>query len=124
MATLTASSAMRQALKKAVIPAPRHAVHKSPIGAAKATLLGFQMEASVAQKATPAPEMHPSPIVDEDPAIMAYRRARADRRNALFLKLRQLSPALFARKEAPAPMMVGIFDAIVSGRSTRFGRNT
>ena len=81
-------------------PSAQHAVHKLP-----GKLPIAQPKPAPAQKAT---------AVEEDPAILAYHRARTDRRNALFLKLRQLSPALFARKEAPAPMMVGIFDAIVA----------
>ena len=50
---------------------------------------------------------------DEDPAILAERRARSrERRNALFMKLRQLSPALFAAKK-PVPPKVGIAEQII-----------
>ena len=98
MPTLTATSAMRQALTKAAIPAPRHAVHKSPIGP------------PIAQKATPAPEMHPPAIIEERPATRDP--AGVERRNALFMKLRQLSPVLFAAKK-PVPLAIGIFEAIV-----------
>ena len=109
MATLTASSAMRRALEKAAPPAPRHAADKSskkpetwifPAGAIKPPAL--------TQKATPAPAP-----VDDDPAILAYHRARTERCSALFLKLRQLAPSLFATNKPP-PMAIGIYDAIVA----------
>jgi hypothetical protein len=77
MPTLTATSAMRQALTKAAIPAPRHAVHKSPIGAPR----DKSPPERVAQKATVIEER----AATRDPAGV-------ERRNALVLRLRALYP--------------------------------
>ena len=65
-----------------------------------------------ADKSAKKPPIVRRPQVGEDPAALAERRARLARRNALFLKLRAISPALFAAIPAP-PMAIGIYDVLV-----------
>jgi ProP effector len=97
MPTLTASVAMRQALQKVAIRATRHAVHKSGV-------FGF----------APSNEAAKSDAVESvDSEILAERRARTERINALVMKLRRLSPTLFAGS-LPVPMALGIDTVIVA----------
>jgi ProQ/FINO family len=103
--TLTASPAMKARIEKVAPPPPRpsaqHAVHKPP------------GKSAIAQKATPAPEMHPPAVVEERPATRDP--AGVERRNALFMKLRQLSPALFASTAyVPPPLAIGIHAQIIA----------
>ena len=100
MPTLTANAVMRARLVKVAPANPhlaaRHGVHKS----------------------APAPsnEVAKSDTVEPlDPAIAASRRARTEARNALMMRLRQLSPALFAPESyIPLPLAVGIRDQVVA----------
>lgn len=121
MATLTASSAMRRALEKAAIPAPRHAADKSskkpetwifPAGASVSAASNEAARFNTAKPQPPAPAQKTTVDEPPDPEYEAYRRARIESRNALFMKLRQLSPALFAEKK-PVPLAIGIDLAII-----------
>jgi hypothetical protein len=93
--TLTASPAMKARIEK-VAPPPKpsaqHAVHKLP------------EKPPVAQKATVVEER----AATRDPAGV-------ERRNALFMKLRLLSPALFASTAyVPPPLAIGIHAQIIA----------
>lgn len=79
MPTLTASPVMKARVEKAAIPAAQHALHKSSapwiFPAAAASNEGAKSDIA-------------RPVVEEDPAILAERRGRIERHNALFMKLR------------------------------------
>ena len=105
--TLTASPAMKARIEKASAPPPKppaqHAVHKSPKTPAVA-----QPKPVPAQKATVVV------VVEEDPAVISERRARLERRSALVLRLRAVSPTLFAPDTyIPVPLAVGIHEQII-----------
>jgi hypothetical protein len=98
--TLTASPAMKARIEKVAPPPPKpsaqHAVHK-PL--------------------EKPPITQPKPVPTQKATVIEERAATRDpagleRRNALFMKLRQLSPALFAAKK-PVLMAVGTYDVIV-----------
>lgn len=100
--TLKASPAMLARLGK---PLAQHVVDKPPD---KPPLVQPKPAApKLASASNEAAKINTPP----DPA--AARRARRERRNALFLKLsREIAPALFATRPPP-PMAIGIHAAIV-----------
>ena len=98
--TLTASPAMKARIEK-VAPPPKpsaqHAVHKPP------------EKPPIAQpKPVPAQKATEERAATRDPAGV-------ERRNALFMKLRLLSPALFASTAyVPPPLAIGIHAQIIA----------
>jgi hypothetical protein len=101
MPTLMANDAMRSRLVKVAKPLPRpaaqHAVHKSPKPPAVA-----QQKPVIVQ---PAP-------VEDDPELKARRREQLERKSALWQRLCEISPALFATHQSP-PMAVGTYHALI-----------
>ena len=100
--TLKASPAMVARLGKA---AAQHAADKP----AEPPPLAQQKPALAQPKPTSNEVAKINPPLD--PEAAALRRARRERQNALFLKLREISPALFVAK--PPPLAIGINAAIV-----------
>jgi hypothetical protein len=98
MPTLTASPAMKARLTKTAPPLPRPAT---------------QLTKLPAPPKPARPAVMPPAAVEEDPEAETRRRARYQRQNALFLRLRELSPALFATTPPP-PMAIGVSAAIAA----------
>jgi sRNA-binding protein len=57
------------------------------------------------------PTAQPKPV-EVDPEVAARRTARLARQDALWLRLRAISPALFATAPPP-PMMIGVYNILV-----------
>jgi hypothetical protein len=116
MPTLTATSAMKARLATPVPtpsrPAVQHAADKSvkkpPIAQQKTATLQTSAR-SAGKTASDETAKSNTPL---DPELAARRKERNEARNALFLKLREVSPVLFAAIPPP-PMAIGIHDVIV-----------